>query len=454
MDDAAPITPFAGFSYDRIDDAVVNPDLYANDEIHVVFRILRETEPVRFMRPTGFRPFWSITKHADVMEVERRADIFVNRLRTYLSPIAGEEHIMQLTGDTHLFRTLVDIDDPQHMKLRQLTQGWFMPPNLKRLEPRIAEIAKAHVDRMQELGGACDFVKEVAVWYPLRVIMEILGVPKEDEPFMLRLTQEIFGSGDPDVAKQSERAVADEAGGRGVDLMQTAQVLFQYFGKLSADRRANPTDDVATIIANAKIDGAPLSDLEALSYYVIIATAGHDTTSSVTAGGLLQLIENPGELRKLKADPSLLSNAVEEMIRWVTPVQHFMRTAMEDYTLRGRTIKAGDGLCLHYPSANRDEEVFEEPFKFRVDRPVQRQLAFGFGPHLCLGMHLARMEIKALFAELLPRLEEIELAGEPKKTRSNFVSGLKTLPIRYKMTAEPKAAPASAPATASGWSLR
>jgi cytochrome P450 len=423
---------------DRIDDAIVNPDNYADEQkIHAVYAALRKNAAVQMMHPAGYRPFWAITKHADILEVEKRSDVFVNRLRTYLSPIEGEEWVRSVTGDTHLFRTLVDIDDPIHMKLRALTQGWFMPPNLKKLEARIAGIAKTHVDRMAELGPACDFVKEVAVWYPLRVIMEILGVPQSDEPFMLKLTQEIFGAGDPDVVAASQRATEPEEGApeerRSVDLGQTAQELFKYFGAITEDRRKTPRDDLSTIIANGKVDGAPIDPLQAMSYYVIVATAGHDTTSSTAAGGFLQLIKNPEQMKKLKSDLGLLPNAVEEMVRWVTPVKHFMRTAMEDYTLRGQTLKAGDGLCLFYWSGNRDEEVFDDAFTFKVDRQVTKQVAFGHGVHMCLGMHLARMEIRALFAELLPRLDEVELTGEPKNTRSAFVSGLKTLPIRYRM---------------------
>jgi cytochrome P450 len=442
MADAETRTPsFTGFKRDTVDNSIVNPDLYAEeDEIHALYAMLRRDDPLRLMKPDGFRPFWAVTKHADILEVERRSDVFVNRLRTYLSNIDGEEWIKATTGDTHLFRTLVDLDDPIHMQLRGLSQGWFMPPNLKKLEARIAEIANAHVDAMATKGPECDFVREVAVWYPLRVIMEILGVPPADEPFMLKLTQEIFGAGDPDVIAQSERSITGEdrfmGDGRensAVDLMQTAQVLFQYFGAITEDRKKNPRDDLSTIIANGTIDGAPLDPMQQLSYYVIVATAGHDTTSSTVAGGLLQLIRNPDQMAKLKGDLSLLPNAIEEMVRWVTPVKHFMRTAMEDYSLRGKTIKAGDGLCLFYWSGNRDEEVFEEPFKFKVDRQVQRQVAFGHGAHLCLGMHLARMEMRILFQELLPRLKSIELAGTPRNTRANFVSGLKTLPIRFAM---------------------
>ena len=429
-------TPFPGYSMGRLDDEIVHPDLYASEMIHDVYAKLRREDAVHWTEPRGFRPFWSVTKLSDIQEVEKNPTIFVNRLRTYLSPIEGEEWVKSVTGDTHLFRTLVDLDDPVHMKLRGLTQSWFMPPNLKKLETRIAQIAKEHVDRMQALGGNCDFVKEIALWYPLRVIMMILGVPPADEAFMLKMTQEIFGPGDPDVAATTEHKADSAAFGAerdtGVDLFQTAQKLFEYFGAITVDRRKHPKDDVSSVIANGMIDGAPIGDREAMSYYIIVATAGHDTTSSTASGGLLQLLKNPEQMAKLKADMSLVPNFVEESIRWVTPVKHFMRTAMQDYKLRDKTIKEGDGLCMFYWSGNRDEEAFEEPFKFKVDRNVSKHVAFGYGIHLCLGMHLARMEIKALYNELLPRLKSIELAGEAKNSRANFVSGLKTLPVRYR----------------------
>jgi cytochrome P450 len=438
MSAAPQIERFPGFSRGRLDDEIVNPDLYANeDEIHAIYTKLRREDPVHWTEPSGFRPFWSIVKNADILEVERQPKIFCNSKRTYLSPVSGEQWVQSITGDTHLFRTLVDLDDPTHMKLRALTQGWFMPANLKKLEARIAHIAKDHVDRMAAMGGECDFVKEVALWYPLRVIMTILGVPPEDEPFMLKMTQEIFGPGDPDVAAQTENKGDSAAFGGGdatVDLAQTAMKLYEYFGAITADRRKSPKDDLSSIIANGMIDGQPIGEREAMSYYIIVATAGHDTTSSSAAGGMLELIRSPSEMQKLKDNPALLPNAVEEMIRWVTPVKHFMRQAEQDYDLRGKKIRKGDGLCLFYWSGNRDEEVFDDPFRFKVDREVMsRHVAFGHGVHLCLGMHLARMEIKALFAELLPRLRSIELNGKPRNTRANFVSGLKTLPVRYAM---------------------
>ncbi len=434
MADDGALTPFAGFKRGRLDDEIVNPDLYATEEIHEVYRKLRREDPLHWTEPEGFRPFWSVTKQADILEVERQHTLFINSARTYLSPIAGEEWIKSMTGDSHLFRTLVDLDDPVHMKLRALTQGWFMPPNLRKLEDRIAGLAKEHVDHMQSLGSECDFVREVALWYPLRVINSILGIPCSDEKFIMKMTQEIFGPGDPDVAAESDNLSEDGnsvTSDQGVNLLQTAQELFAYFGAITEARRAQPADDLASVIANGKIDGAPIGEREAMSYYIIVATAGHDTTSSTASGGLLELIRRPDQMQKLKNDLSLLPNAVEEMIRWVTPVKHFMRTATQDYTLRGKTIRAGDGLTLFYWSGNRDEEVFDQPFEFRVDRDVKKQVAFGHGVHLCLGMHLARMEIRALFAELLPRLKSIELAGDPKNTRANFVSGLKSLPVRF-----------------------
>jgi len=430
-----PAIPFKGYSRNRIDDEIVHPDLYASGEIYDVFAKLRAKDAPQLMRPRGYRPFYAIVKHADILEIEKRNDVFINSLRTYLSPISGEEWTKSVAGDTHLFRTLVDIDDPVHMKLRMLTQAFFMPPNLKKLDARIAELAKEHVDHMKALGDKCDFVKEVALWYPLRVLMMIMGLPRSDEQFLMKMTQEIFGPTDSDVTSatehQSDGSGLHGEGEKTVDLAQTAMQLYAYFGKITADRRANPTDDLCSIIANGKIDGEPIGEREAMSYYIIVATAGHDTTSSTAAGGLLELIKDKTQLEKLKADPTLMANAVEEMIRWVTPVKHFMRTANADYDLRGHTIKAGDGICLHYPSGNRDESVFAEPNSFKVDRPLSKQVAFGHGVHLCLGMHLARMEIKALFAELLPRLKSIELDGEPKNTRANFVSGLKSLPVRY-----------------------
>jgi cytochrome P450 len=258
---------------------------------------------------------------------------------------------------------------------------------------------------------------------PLNVILDILGLPESDYPRMLKLTQELFGSSDEELRRGSSPE----------DLIAVIQDFFAYFTKVTEERRLSPTDDLASAVANGKINGEELTMMQTISYYVIAATAGHDTTASAIAGGLQALIENPDQMEKLKKDPSLVLTAADEIIRWVTPVKHFMRTATEDYTISGVTIKKGESVLLAYPSANRDEEVFDKPNVFDISRSPNKHLAFGFGVHYCLGAMLARMEIKAILTELIPRLKSVELAGEPSLMKTLFVGGLKHLPIRYEM---------------------
>ncbi|MGV8995610.1 MAG: cytochrome P450 [Parvibaculaceae bacterium] len=407
-----------------IDQAIVDPKTFAREETyHDLFTQLRREDPVHWTEPGTFRPFWTISKHTDIMEVEKQNDIFINDRRLTLQSIDVENRIIEKTGSTAVFRTLVSMDNPDHRTYRSMTQAWFMPPNLKKLDVQIKALAHEYIARLEGFNGQCDFVTDVAVWYPLRVIMTILGGPPEDEALMLKLTQEVFGSTDPDMkAEDSDVSGAD-----------TAQRLFAYFREITEDRRRNPRDDVASIIANATINGELVSEYEALSYYVIVATAGHDTTSSTVAGGLLALMQNPDQMAKLRANPALLPSAIDEMIRWTTPVKHFFRTATQDYELRGKKIKAGDNLLMCYWSANRDEDAFDDPFAFRIDRTPNKHLSFGYGAHLCLGQHLAKMEIRSLYEELLSRLDHIELTGEPSFVEATFVSGLKHLPVRFKM---------------------
>ena len=251
-----------------------------------------------------------------------------------------------------------------------------------------------------------------------------MGVPKEDEPRMLRLTQELFGGRDEDMIRDESETSSES---------NTITDFFEYFNALTEDRRKNPTNDVSSVIANAQINNEQLGHLEAMSYYVIIATAGHDTTSSSTAGGILALIENPDQLSKLKNNPSLMTSAVEETIRWVTPVKNFFRTATQNYDLKDREIKKDDSILLCYPSGNRDEEIFADPFKFKVDRSPNRHLAFGHGAHLCLGKYLAKIEMEIFYEELFKKIDNIQLNGEPEWVKASFVSGLKSLPIKYSL---------------------
>ena len=403
---------------------IAYPETYADEkELHDIFTFMRKEDPVSWVEPDQFRPFWAITKHEDIIEIEKQNELFINDPRTTLMDIPTEDAIKEFTGGSHLLvRSLVHMDNPDHQLYRSLTQKWFAPPNLESLKKDIRNIAKEYVNKMVDHGNECDFAKDVAIFYPLRVIMSILGVPKEDEPRMLRLTQELFGGRDEDMIRDESETSSES---------NTITDFFEYFTALTEDRRKNPTNDVSSVIANAQINNEQLGHLEAMSYYVIIATAGHDTTSSSTAGGILALIENPEQLSKLKNNPSLMTSAVEETIRWVTPVKNFFRTATQNYDLKDRKIKKDDSILLCYPSGNRDEEIFDDPFEFKVDRSPNRHLAFGHGAHLCLGKYLAKIEMEIFYEELFKKIENIELNGEPEWVKASFVSGLKSLPIRY-----------------------
>ena len=410
---------------------VVDPKAHADPaRLNAAFAWLRQNDPVARAELPGFDPFWIVTKHADILEVSRDNGLFP--YGDYPSTLAPHQAVERgreaRAAGRPLIYTLVQMDEPDHMKYRALTQAWFMPQNIRKLEGRIRELAREAVDRMEALGGQCDFVEEVALHFPLRVIMEILGVPREEEPRMLKLTQELFGSTDPDLGRAGKDETPEA---RQAAIQATMFEFFNYFRMLTEDRRANPREDVATTIANATVDGQPISDIDAVSYYLIVATAGHDTTSSSTAGAMWALAERPAELAKLQSNPALIPGLVDESVRWTTPVRHFMRSAAADTTLRGKAIAKGDWLMLCYPSGNRDEEVFEDPYEFRVDRSPNKHLAFGYGAHLCLGQHLAKMEMRILWEELLPRLKSVELAGAAKLSEANFVNGPKTLPIRY-----------------------
>ncbi|GEC57587.1 cytochrome P450 [Bradyrhizobium japonicum] len=410
---------------------LVDPVAYADDRIHDSYRWLRANNPLGIARPEKFDPFWVVTKHAHIQAISRQNELFHNADRpTTLTTQALEERVRKITGGPNLVRSLVQMDAPDHPKYRALTQGWFMPTNLGKFEARVREIARATVQRMLARGGACDFVEDVALGYPLHVIMEILGVPEADEPRMLKLTQELFGPQDPDTARVRDALSAEQVSA----MLQAIIADFSaYFRKITEDRRQNPRDDLATVIANAKIGGDYMPEHDQTSYYMIVATAGHDTTSSSTAGAIWALARDPAEFAKLKANPDLIPGLVDESIRWMTPVKHFMRSATADTELGGRKIAKGDWLMLCYASGNRDEEVFEDPDRFRSDRKPNRHVAFGYGAHLCLGQYLAKLEMRILFEELLPHLKSLTLDGEVKMTQAYFVNGPKKLPIRFEV---------------------
>jgi cytochrome P450 len=415
---------------DAFAQTLVDPSAYADGRIFDTYAWLRANNPLGVAKPQGYDPFWVVTRHADILEISRQNALFHSGDRsTTIVSAEGDGRIRQMTGGSpHLVRSLVQMDAPDHPKYRVLTQAWFLPQNIRKLEDRIRGIARASVDRMLASGGQCDFVSEVALHFPLHVIMEILGVPEADEPRMLMLTQELFGAADPDLSREEKPDADPQAMGT---LQGVLADFYQYFAKISADRRANPRGDLATLIATSEIDGRPISEFEAMSYYVIVATAGHDTTSSTTASAMQALCDHPDQFAAVKADRALIPGLIDEAIRWATPVKTFMRSATEDAEVGGRAIAKGDWLMLCYASGNRDESVFEDATRFRSDRSPNRQLAFGYGAHLCLGQHLAKMEMRILYEELLPRLKSVELAGAPRMSHGGFVNGLKSLPIRF-----------------------
>ena len=413
--------------------AVVDPVAYGQWEtLHEQLSWARANAPLAVAENHDHDPFWLVTRHADIMAISRDPQRFANGIRpTVLTNRDGESLARAATpnNDGHLIRSLVQMDAPDHMKYRLLTQSWFMPKNLKIVEERIRQIARETVDQMLAQGGACDFARDVAAHYPLRVIMDILGVPPEDEPRMLMLTQQLFGPTDPELNRSREAITSAE---QAIAMLNYVIADFEnYFGALTAERRANPREDIATVIANATINGEQIPDREMSGYYMIVATAGHDTTSASTAGAIMELAKNPALFERFRDAATDKAGLIEEAIRWTTPVQHFMRSAKEDVAIGGQTIREGDWLMLNYVSANRDEKVFGDPFAFNPDREKNQQIAFGFGAHVCLGQHLARMEMRILMEELLPRIKSFELAGEPARVESVFVGGLKRLPIRF-----------------------
>jgi cytochrome P450 len=403
---------------------LIFPTQYERGYPHDVWTRLRHESPVHRCEPPGYGAFWAITKHADICDISKRPDVFENaRGIVVLDQEQARSREVDQSGFAGM-KTIIEMDPPTHRTYRKVASGWFTPRSLARLERAVDESARSLIDGLAADGEAeCDFVTRIAMAHPLRILSQALGVPQEDEALILRLTNELFASEDPEFQRP---------GSREQRIREIGVEFFQYFSKIIADRRANPRDDLATVLANARIDGGPMGPVETLGYYLIVFTAGHDTTRNAISGGLLALVENPGELARLRADPGLAAQAVEEIVRWTTPVNYMKRTAARDVEVRGQKIRAGEELMLCYASANRDEEVFDDPFSFRITRDPNRHLGFGIGEHFCLGAHLARRSSTALFSEIARRVELLEPAGTPQRTASSFVAGVKHLPIRYR----------------------
>lgn len=390
---------------------------------HEVAAELRRDAPVLRVEADGWVPFFALTRYADVQEVSRRSDLFWNTPHSAPGPDLQYE-LLQAAG-LELPRTLVHLHGQEHGEYRAVTNDWFKPAAVKGLQPTIDEIAATYVARLEDMGGECDLAQDLAVPFTIHVIMSIFGVPERDEPMMMELTQGLFGAADPEYLGGYESPT---------DLIEGSITKFRdYFDAVSADRRARPTGDLATVIANGEVHGCPMGETERLWYYIIVATAGHDTTSFALAGGLAELLRHPEQLGALMADPAgLARNAADEMIRWTSPVRSFFRWAQADTEIHGAPIEEGDVVLTSYPSANRDEDVFDRPMEFDIERPdAFKLLSFGLGMHFCLGSQVARREVHTMLRHLFERIDTIEPAGAPEWSLGHFVSGVKHLPVRY-----------------------
>lgn len=397
---------------------LVDPQCYARFGYpHAAWTILRKENPVCRFELEGWPDFWALSGHREIVEVSKQPNLFLNAPGMTFVPNPQSE------AERIPIRTIINMDPPEHREYRKVASPYFTPRAIGALDDLVKRTARSLIDGLGD-EGECDFITEIASLHPLKVIARILGVPESDEPFILKLTNELFGSADPEFQRDPDR-------------MEGMKTLFMefwgYFGEIMADRRKNPRDDLASVFANARVNGEPMGELETMGYCLIAFTAGHETTRGSIGGGLHALIDHPLQMRRWAENPKLTPIAIDEIVRYVTPVNHMVRTAVADYELGGQTIQAGDKLVLFYASANRDENVFEAPNELRIDRKPNPHLGFGIGEHFCVGANLARKTSGTLFQELVSRLEEVELVGEPERTASNLVPGFKHMPIRYKL---------------------
>ena len=414
----------------RLDEIeIIHPDHYVtNGYPHAEWSLLRREAPVYWFDRTEGEPFWAITRHEDITFIGKRPEQFLSNPQLVIpfEPEPAED------GGFRPPDTLISMDNPRHRKYRKLISGRFTPRALQKIHADIEQIAREIVDALLAEGdeGECDFVQKVAAPLPIAVIAWLLGVPRADWNLLFDWTNRTIGAGDPEY---------QEEGKSPQDTARAAMTeLFGYFANLVEEKRKKPADDLVTLFAQAEVDGKKLDPMDVLAWCFVIVIAGNETTRNGTSGGMLAFIEHPDQMLRVQRDPGLLRPAIEEVVRWTSPIIHFARTAATDCEIRGQRIRKGDRLALFYPSANRDEEVFEEPFRFRVDRNPNRHLGFGVGEHFCAGAHVARLEMEMAYKYLLPRIEEVELTGPPQRLRSHLVGGVKHLPIRYKLKPAPR----------------
>jgi cytochrome P450 len=364
--------------------------------------------------------YWALVRHAEIVAVSRRPREFLSAPRLNMPPRRHQA----VQAEEILPETIITMDPPRHGAFRALTSRHFTPRALAALEPRVAAIAREVVERaVREFGDGrpFDLVTEISSRLPLAVIMELLGVPRADWDALLQLANETVGAGDPEYNRGADSNAA---------AVRAREAIFAHYARYVAERRARPRSDLMSALVAAEIDGRKLKDAEILAYCFLLTAAGNETTRNATTGGALALIEHPDQLERLRREPRLLRTAADEIVRWTSPIIHFCRTAAVDTELAGQKIRAGDTLVLFYPSAGRDETVFECPDVFDVARSPNPHVSFGIGEHYCLGARLARIELECVFRELVARIPALELAGPIERLRSTVIGGVKHMPVR------------------------
>jgi cholest-4-en-3-one 26-monooxygenase len=395
---------------------VISPEKYEREGYpHAEWTWLRRNDPVHWFESEWCDPFWAVTKYHDIVAIGKNPKewLIEPRLAVFTRDAPEEP------TSSHL----LTMDPPEHGRYRRLTAKWFTPRTVKVWEPKVQRITRETLDAAAEKSDI-DFVTDVSAPITIAVIALMLGVPDEDWHLLFRWTNEIIAPEDPEF--QRGRTSLETSEGARME-------LFTYFKELAEKRRSDPKDDILSVVVQGKIDGKALDDFELLSYYFLLVVAGNETTRNAMTGGIQAFLDNPGEWKKLAEDPGLVEGAIEETVRWTTPVNQFTRTATHDMQLRDKTVRKDEAVCLFYASGNRDEELFDDPFSFRIDRSPNDHIGFGRGEHVCLGAHLARLEIRAMYQQLRERLVSMERTGDAVRARSSFIGGIKRAPMRWEL---------------------
>jgi linalool 8-monooxygenase len=393
---------------------VADPDLHAEDRARAVFALLRREDPVHWNPEAHGRGFWAVTRYDDIVQVSRDTATF--------SSDARHGGIRLTTGDPLLAepevtRSMIQMDAPEHSFYRRMLAPGFTPARLRALEERIRARVHHLLDRALEARD-CDWVSMVAAELPIQMLAELLDVPQEDRGRLFEWSNMVVGETDRDLRKDPEQ------------FAEALDALRAYATELWAARTRRPGDDLVSMLAQSRVDGQPLDRASFLSAFILLIVAGNETTRNSISGGLLAFIDNPGEWQRLRGNPALAPRAVDEILRWVSPILHMHRNAITDDAIGGRTVRKGDKVAMWYVSANFDEARFTDPKRFDITREGEPHLSFGIGTHFCLGSRLGEMQLRILLEELAPRLARAELMAPVRRVRSNLLNSIRTMPVR------------------------